>query len=141
MKIQSIDKGTCKAMRDPLTLALRTFAAEHGLDVQVGTMKYSGTEIRMQVTLTTRAADGTPIDLDREYLRVHGQVLGLPANAFGVEFSDGVGQTYRIVGLAPRSRKYPVVCQRLSDGKRLRFQTFTVRAYLGSVRSLPAVQS
>jgi hypothetical protein len=53
---------------------------------------------------------------------------GLAPEDLGREFSDG-NRTYKIVGLKPRSTRYPVIAE--SGNKRYKFAAASIKLYLG----------
>jgi hypothetical protein len=79
--------------------------AEYGITVEAAGGKYDDHEYTMKLTLSTTNESGqsqAAIDFTRYAFR-----YGLQADQLGSTFTS-VGANYRITGLAPRRRTYPI---------------------------------
>jgi len=67
----------------------------------------------------------TAVDVKRKEFEVLAPVLGFDKDAYGKIFRSGATQ-YKIMGLKPSRPKYPIIVERVRDGKRFKFSTYTV---------------
>jgi hypothetical protein len=65
-------------------------------------------------------------DLKKDKFESYCPVCGLKPEDFGRIFIVG-GKQYKIVDVKPNNRKYPVIAQRLSDGKSFKFPVDVVK--------------
>jgi len=138
MKLTNIGPNECQAIRMAVANALRAVEEEMGVSINLGHMTYTGSEVRCKMTtrvaqtltLTDGVLANAPSQMERDFIE-QAHVYGLDAS----DLHNNVvlnGNAYEIVGLKPRSRKYPIICKRLVGGKMFKFSAGTVRFALGS---------
>lgn len=113
-KIQKIGKPECKLIRRLAQTALNDALKEFGLKAELGNMTFRGSNVTSKLTVSVESYDA-----DKEEFRANCYKYGLTATDFGAEFTSQ-GETYKLVGIKPRSRKYPFVGERV-DGKKYKF--------------------
>ena len=88
--------------------ALDEVGKKHNLKFAMGTLSYN--ELYFTVPLKGRFLDaqGSTEDADKEEFKLYAHKFGLDPNLFGQTVRVGA-KLYRIVGIAPKARKYPVI--------------------------------
>lgn len=110
--IKSFRNADLDQLRIDLENALKAVSVKHGIDIKIGTMGYSATEVSMTVKCKSRDTE-----LANATHAMSLNLLGLPANTIGqtVEFR---GNHYKVTGLNLRKSKYPVetICTETGKG-------------------------
>lgn len=113
-------RRVAKVMEDALVGPL----AELGLTVEFAGGKYDRTG--SYTPKVTVRANGSA---EREFASV-ASLVGLEAEDFGREFTVR-GETYRVTGVNLKAPKFPVLAERVSDGRGFKFPEPTVRVAFG----------
>ena len=128
--ITDISRASIKLISARAEGALRQVAEDLGLflDVQGGKFDPVGGTYTPKFVFSLPGADQSQFARDSRYVSalVNGEVKTLQAEDLGVIFNCN-GTLYKLVGVNLRAPKYPVLGQRLEDGKRFKFGTATVR--------------
>ena len=127
-------KEKIRAIRADLDAALNDVGLKHGCAFTLGSIRFSASEFRGRLTAMDGAADG----MDAQYLKYAADFKRyvlfyhlLTADDLGAEFRVN-GVTYKIVGAAPKRKKYPIVAEAIkTDGKLTCFPVAAVALYLG----------
>ena len=105
------NKENVAALLADLRPALEQIAHEHGIDLKIGTARYSPGNVRMTVNFDAQTEDGEPANF-----RMSARLIGLPEDCYGTTIGMGM-QSFRITGINLRRRKYPVsLDQKKPDG-------------------------
>lgn len=113
-----MDKALCRTLAAEAKIALDAIASAHGLTVKVGGGSYDAGTFRPKVVF--EQADAAKLEFE-----TYAESFGLRPEDFGAEFTIGP-RTYRIVGIAPRSRRFGVIALNLGDNKRYKLPETTV---------------
>lgn len=116
MKIQHFNSNNIDTIRAAIDAKLQEVSHEYGIALTIGGMRYSASEIttRMTIkTITTDIKEGESIKeaSDRAEFTRYAASFGLKAEYFGQVVTKN-GKRFRIVGLKPKSRKYPELVSR-----------------------------
>jgi len=127
-KITKIDRASCKKLRHLLNAELAPLAHRTGLKIEPGNASFDPAGF---VTFKVRVElDG--FDRDKhEYLESYYAIPGLEPEHYHTEFY--YGRKYKLVGVKPRSPKYPIVAEALEGpdgGKRFKLPRVAVAAIL-----------
>ena len=97
-----------KMIQYDLKAALEEVGRRHGVAFATGALSYN--ELYFTVSLKGRFLDslGTTTEADKEEFKIYASKFGLDPNLFGQFVTIGF-KSYKIVGIAPKARKYPVV--------------------------------
>ena len=119
-----MDKATADKLYKDLQTTLNTFAKAHGLTLKTGNGRYGSNSLRIPVELfeVTNGKSAEQVEFEK-----YAKLFGLEPSDYGKTFATG-GATYTIVGLAMRSRKYPILAKR-QDGQTVKFMT-TIKTLL-----------
>ena len=125
-----MDRAKIKMIRGEMKEALNEMGVKYGLSFNLGTITFTDTDFSVKVRgidhdVTTA---GSAIELDwNKYKDRYPELRGI---VLGQRFRNDEGNVYRIAGLKPRNRKYPVIAIRESDGKSFKFSTYSVIVYV-----------
>jgi len=126
------DRASVKLTRGRLEEALKGFGEELGCQVHVGnaTFDHDGTNCTFKVELAVVGAGGVVQTKEMSNFRQLAVLYGLKPEDLDAEFSAR-GEKYRITGANPKSGKYPIIAERVKDGKAFKFSEAVVRSALG----------
>jgi hypothetical protein len=127
--VRQFDPSTVKTVLETCREALEMVAEQHGLVLQRKYCTYAHNSMPIAFKLVVPERDeqtGTAIDPAESEFRRLASRYGLEASDFGRVFSTFCG-TYRISGVKPKARKYPILGTDTSTGKRFKFPAEQVR--------------
>lgn len=113
-----MDKAIADKLYRELQTTLNAFAKAHNLTFKTGNGRYGSNSLRIPVELFEVTNDKTAEQAEFEK---YATLFGLKPTDFGKTFTT-CGETYTIVGLAMRSRKYPILAKK-QDGRTVKFTT------------------
>lgn len=112
----TFDKISIDKIHREMEAALQPVAAKHGITIVQGGGNYGDLDATLKFRLRTHSETGeTQEVLD---FKQYAGVFGVPAAALGQTITLSDGGTYKVIGLAPRRRKFPVVIENILTGKR-----------------------
>ena len=120
---------TVKDLLAELKPALDAIAEAQGLQVSVGTARYTRGSVRLTISFDAATESGEPVDFRADAL-----FIGLPQDCWNTTIGVGMTQ-YRIVSINLRRKKYPVTIERKNfDGSvvQLKMTADKVRQLLGA---------
>lgn len=123
-KLTKFDGAACRVLRETIAEALSSidFENRHGVDVAVGSMSYSKTNINVKLEVSLLDASGKAQTQERiDFVNRADWFKGLEATDLDREFKDYNGTSYKIVGLKPKSRKYPILVENIDNGVIFKF--------------------
>ena len=85
----------------------------------MGNCRYTETDATFKLEVSAISEDGEVLTAEAQAFRRNASLYGLEPDDLGMEFSSR-GEAFTLIGLRPRSRKYPMVGRR-SDGKVFKF--------------------
>ena len=111
----TFDKISIDKIHREMETALQPIAQKYGITIVRGGGNYGGLEATLKFLLRTQSETGeTQEALD---FKQYAELFGVPVAALGQTVRLG-RETFKIVGLTPRRRKYPVLIQNVLTGKR-----------------------
>jgi hypothetical protein len=113
------DRDFVKVIRDKINSNLQSLAEELGVSIDVGNASFTENNIRFKLEVA-KVSNGTAITPEVEQWKKYAKMFGLDPAAFGKTFTYG-GNQFRIAGLATRRGKFPVLADRVPDGKKFKF--------------------
>lgn len=130
-KITKFDRATVRQILAECEEALRPVAEKHGLtlDRKGKTYYQDALPVMFQLLITKLDEDGNVLTADAKAFQQQAFLYGLEPSDLGREFRSR-GDTFRITGLRPRSRKYPILAENVKTGKTYKFHAETVKAGL-----------
>jgi hypothetical protein len=130
-KISKFDRATVRQILAECEEALRPIAEKHGLtlDRKGRTYHHDALPVMYQFLVAEKDEDGNVLSaVAKDFVKM-ASLYGLSSDDLGREFKSG-GDTFRVTGLKPRSRKYPILAENVKTGKTYKFPLETVKAGL-----------
>lgn len=124
-----ITREMVEQIREQIETAINGVAEEYGLSVQIGTIRFTQTNLRAQIELAATGMDGVVENKEAHEFRCCCVLYRLKPDDLGKWFRSSSGRDMKVVGLTRRSKKYPVICQS-ADGSRYKFAADMVKYYL-----------
>lgn len=118
-EINQLDKQSLTRIRDQINAALEMVADDLGLNITVGSCRYTAKNATLKVEIATLSDDGSIQNKEREDFKIWAPSYGLSSGDLGKTFESN-GNTYEVCGLKRRSRKYPILAKR-ADGRMFKF--------------------
>lgn len=128
-KLKVIDREACRYLRDAIDENLAEIAAELGVSVKAGSASFTGKNVTFKVEFAILDASGQAQTKESDAFKLYATSYGLKADDLGREFVDR-NVRYKIIGLMPRSTRFPILCQRVGTDKQIKFPVETVRLRL-----------
>lgn len=130
-KIKTIDKATCKLLREAVIENLAEFCDEYGVEVTTGRGSYDATNFTVKVTFHPK-----DVDLAKNEFEMWAKAYGVEPSDYGRElkvhgWKNKPGGMYRLVGINTKAPRFPFLGERITDGKRFKFTEKAVLAALG----------
>lgn len=118
--IKSLDKKGLQMLRQELQAAVDAVGLKHGIKILVGNARFTPDNATFKVEIATVAENGMVNDHAASDFKQSCGLFGLKPDHFGAEISYG-RERYKIAGLTSgRSYKYPILAERVSDGKKFK---------------------
>jgi hypothetical protein len=127
-KITTIDRANHALLTKAIDTALAAVGAEFGVQLKTTNGKYSnGGHGHVTVEMGVISADGNAETKEASDFRSMAQYYDMEPSDLGMEFTSN-GVAYRLSGIAPRSRKYPFLAERVRDGAVFKFTRNVIQA-------------
>jgi hypothetical protein len=126
-----MDKPKIRDMRPVIEAALKSVEERFGVKVKVGNASFTPNNVVFKVEFA-ELVDGKAVTKEIEDFKRNAVFFGLQPDDMGKTFLFR-NDAYTVCGLAPKSRKAPVLARR-TDGKVFKFPVAEVRLWLGHKR-------
>lgn len=133
MKIKKLDRAGTRELAEVLEMKMQEIATKLGLSVKYKSGRYDGAEGKnatVSFVFSTIGEDGEVHDIDAETFKKDADLFGFKPEDLGASFSMQ-GDTFKITGLKPSRRKFPILAKRVSDGKVYKFPARMVLVCMG----------
>ena len=107
-------------MRKDIDEALKAVAEKHNCTIHAGSANYTSESFNIKLEVVENSSDGSTVTKEELDWKANASLFGLDVDLLGKTVKIQ-GKDYEIVGLKPRSRKYPVLGKDLSNGKTYKF--------------------
>jgi hypothetical protein len=121
--IKAFDKQNLKTLRADIDAAFAAIRQKHGVSISIGNISYSPEKATSRVTIVAvgdpnlasdpRAAAAVKMQSD---FKLYASSFGLKAEQYGAIIKHG-RDSYKLVGFAPRSPRFPILATNLTNGK------------------------
>ena len=125
-KVTSFNRQNIRQINSELEAALKQVAEKYGLEVKLGNTRFTGDNFTTKVQVATVGEGGITMSKEATDFNRYKTILGINMD-LGQEFQRS-GKTFTIVGLKPRSKKYPILAK-CSDGKTYKLPVDLVNMY------------
>lgn len=121
-KITEITRPFLRDARDEIEAALSEFAEKYGIAVSVGNASFTpgpGGYATFKLELATKTPAGEVNTKQAADFNLYCYRYGLKPEHLNREISFA-GRDYKIIGLMPKSSRYPLLAERVDDGKHVK---------------------
>ena len=122
-KVTEITRPFLRAAREELEAELKDFGEKYGLTLSVGAARFTKGNAAFKVQLATTSDDGTVNTREAENFKLNAHQFGLKPEHLNSEITY-LGRKYKLVGLAMNSIKFPLIVERIPDGKGYRMPLY-----------------
>lgn len=134
------DSAKWAVFKKDIETALLSVCQKYDVDVKAGNARYSNLSTEIDLTFTTKASDGSVINLEEEEFKKYATMFGMSPNDLGVKFFYN-GDIYIINGMTKTKSKYPILVRNLSQKKDFKFSASTTKSCLDKSKALGANMS
>jgi len=126
--MKTFDGESLKKLGDDIITALRPVAMKFEIEISIQGGSYGQGEAKLTLSLKIPAPSGTgaSVQEEKDFVK-YANCYGLKTEWLHKTFKGPDGFEYQIVGLSMRSRKFPVRCKRLSNGRFFNFEPNPVK--------------
>ena len=128
-------RETAKLIGEKIEAALQSVGEELGVQIRARGGSFAATACQIKLEVSEISEEGVAKTPERAAFVEQAMYYGLSPLDLDQEFKGQDGTVYRIIGLSPRKRKYPIVALRVSDGKLYKFGSQTVVRMLAEARA------
>lgn len=118
--ISSLDRSSVRMIADDIEIALAKVAKRYGVKIEVGNSSFSPTNCTTKINISTVAKNGTVMTKEATDFNRYASSFGITGYKLGDTFEHRF-QQYKIIGLKPRARKYPVLAEDVNTGYKFKF--------------------
>jgi len=120
--IKTFDRQNLKDLRNDFDQAVAGLAKKYGIAISLGNIRFDAAKAtsKVEFVVTTPGTANPREALMAADFSRYAESFGLKPEQYGETFTFGFGRkrnTYKLVGLKPRSPKRPIVGTSLRDGK------------------------
>lgn len=101
--MKKITRATCKLMRDEINLALADLGKRYELKIHAGNASYTDNSVTFKVECLLEGFDKA-----KDQFEECAHLFDLTKDDYGRDFNFR-GRTFKLVGLKPRSPKFPII--------------------------------
>lgn len=129
--LKQFDGTSVRRIMDECRAALEPIAEKYGLvlDRKGSTYHRDALPVMLQFMIKDVDEDGNVLTAEAKAFQKYAVMFGLKAEDLGREFMFR-GETFRVVGLRPKSPKFPVLAENVRTGKTFKFREADVLAGL-----------
>ena len=131
-----MNKAELKHIRSRIDETLKALGEELCMQFHAGNCSYQEDRGTFKLEFIKRNENGTVTSQARKDFAKYSYMHGLKPEDIDRIFENR-GEKYRVTGLLPRRRKYPIEAKRIKDGKCFIFGIDTVKRELG----YPAIET
>lgn len=124
-QIKSFDRATTRIVNERILDLLEPLGEELGLKFQINGARFSTEGATFKLEVATLSESGEANTAERSDFQSMAVLYGLQPSDLDQEFELN-GNRYRISGLRPKRRRFPIAACRIPDGKTFIFPARTV---------------
>jgi hypothetical protein len=126
-----MDRNKADQIISAVREAVAAVEAKYGIKLAPAKGTYTNDNLKVRLEFSEPTKSGEFMDSEAKELQKYASIYGLPEDAYGKEFYDN-GRKYKVVGIAPRRSRFPIIVQR-EDGKKFKYPLDLVKFKLGVV--------
>ena len=128
-----LTRDQVRNLRENLQEHLDELNEQLGYKLTLGSCSYGGNIATFKLECAALNDDGGSETKQQQDFRLNADRFGVPANALGYSFSFR-GKTYKIVGMKPRSYKWPFLAED-ANGRVFKFPPEIIKSSLESLKT------
>jgi len=113
-----MERQDVKKYRVEIQGLLDGYAKEKGVTIKIGQISYDKNDFKASFTLVEA---GNKEDVRRMDFEKHCGMFGLKKEDYG-RIEKLMGKSYKLVGIKPKGRKYPLVFESMDNGNSYKFK-------------------
>ena len=125
-KVKTFNRKNIHQINVEMEAALKAIANKYGVEVSLGNTSFTEANFTTKFQVATIAEGGVTMSKEAIDFNRYKTTMGINME-LGNEFEHN-GKTYTIIGLKPRSKKYPILAK-CSDGKTYKLSVPLVNMY------------
>lgn len=125
-KVNIMKRNDLKEIREDINKALAEVGEKHGIQFEFNNIRFDSNSFRTTLKAYEVGENADDDAAARVKFEKHAHKFGLNKSDFGSKFGFR-GKTYKVCGIKPKARKYPVVAELESTGKRYAFPAETIK--------------
>lgn len=114
------DRNNTRIVREKLQEAVRGIEEELGIQIKFGNASFSNSIVTIKTECAIKGAEGEIVGQAAEDFKKLAELYGLKPDDLGKEF-DHMRDTFTIIGLKPKSKKYPILAKEKYSKKVFKF--------------------
>ncbi len=129
-KITSFDRPTLKVLRGALETALKSIESQFGISVDVGSASFTSENVTFKVNVAVVGTSGQVMTKEATRFKQLASFYGLDPNLLFKKFTNpnAPQDEYKVLGLNTGRGKYPIIAERVRDGKQFKFQESALKS-------------
>ncbi|MBC8428244.1 hypothetical protein H8D04_00030 [bacterium] len=120
-----LDRNTVKMISNDIEKALGDVANKYNVVINRGNASFTSDNMTLKLNVSTIGNDGNVMTKEATDFNTYASMYGITKSLGDVV--NYMGGEYKIVGFKPRSKKYPVIVEKLNDGGRYKFPVDIVK--------------
>jgi hypothetical protein len=131
MESPIITRDILKDFREDFAAHVEQLENEYGFKLTIGNISFDGKTAVAKLNIATVGDNGEVFTKEAQDFTHYAGQFGINKDLLNSSF-DHRGDTFKIVGLKPRSKRAPILCER-EDGKMFKFPVFAVQHATGTL--------
>ena len=118
MKINTIDRQNLRLLQEAMLAALKPACQQFGVDVDIAGGNFGSTYATLKFKVAVVGDGGVVETPERQALKIYAHIYGVKPTDTDLELTHR-GDKYKLVGIAINRDKYPMLLERVRDGKQI----------------------
>lgn len=129
-KIKSFDRSVCRQLSQDVLNALEKFCAARNIAIDYKGGSFGPSNATLKFEFAVKDANGDAVTREAQEFETCCTMFGLDKTDLGKTFVTD-RDSYRITGLTMRGRRFPILAERVKDGRSFKFPADIVCRALG----------
>ena len=115
-----LDRNTVKLISSDIEKALKEVELKYNVEIKRGNASFSSDNMVLKLNVSTIGNDGSVMTKEATDFNTYASIRYGITKSLG-DIVNYMGNEYKIVGLKPRSKKYPIILEKVNGGGRYKF--------------------
>lgn len=121
------DRKKIREINAEIEKSFSVIEKNYGIKLELGNTRFSSTEFTTKVVAKV-SSTGDAKMVEKEDFERKAPLIGLTASDYGRVISYA-GKKFRITGIAPNRRKYPIIATNITNGKTYKLPYHSITGY------------